>query len=282
MHKTNSLVNSVYVGLYTTTAAGSFCIILALAAWPLLPSPIHKETETPTSFIAWLVLPFTAFRTLFTGLWAYREAFKYLVGYTIFKDTTFAFTSVSGQLFNLTIRPSLREFTAYTMVGPIVSVLSATLLLFGYMPVRQRGKVTLRHWTIASYATFTFCTVWCCIGISSSAKIGLKHRWEFYFIQALLQIADSIASVVFRVLFPQMFPRGKEVQYFGFQLAISLATVWIPQVVNAPIVNATNNIRLPAIVSAVFALMAVGLTLWTNEEKGRRQTHAHGEASAME
>ncbi|TKA65665.1 hypothetical protein B0A55_08788 [Friedmanniomyces simplex] len=86
---------------------------------------------------------------------------------------------------------------------------------------------------------------------------------EFYFLQALLQIANSVANVVFRVLFAEMFPCGDEVQYDGFQLAISLATVWIPQIVNAPVVNASNKFRIPGVVS-------------------RKQAQAQGEASAAE
>ncbi|KAK4560577.1 hypothetical protein LTR86_005774 [Recurvomyces mirabilis] len=275
-------VNSLFVGLYTTTAAGALCIVLVLAAWHLLPSPVRQHDNAPTTMAGWLGLPFQAFRTLYQGLRVYREAFKYLIGFTIYNDTLFAFTTVSGQVFNLSIRPSLREFTAYTLVGPVVGMVCATLLLFGYSPLLTYGKVTLRHWTIISYAVFTLAAVWSSIGISSSAKIGLKHRWEFYFIQVLVQISFSVSNVAFRVLLPQMFPRGNEVQYFGFQQAISLATVWIPQVVNAPVVDATNNLRVPAIVSAVFGLIAMGLAVWTNEEAGMKQVKANGQPSAMD
>ncbi|KAK3672241.1 hypothetical protein LTR78_007781 [Recurvomyces mirabilis] len=274
-------VNSLYVGLYTTTTAGALCIVLVLASWQLLPSPVRQHDNAPTTMAGWLGLPFQALRTLYQGLLVYREAFKYLIAFTIYNDTLFAFTTVSGQLFNLSIRPSLREFTAYTLGGPVVGMVCATLLLFGYSPLLKYGKVTLRHWTIISYAVFTFATVWSCIGVSSAAKIGLKHRWEFYFIQVLVQISFSVSNVAFRVLLPQMFPRGNEVQYFGFQQAISLATVWIPQVVNAPVVDATNNLRVPAIVSAVFGLIAVGLAVWTDEEAGMKQVKANGQASAM-
>jgi len=90
-------------------------------------------------------------------------------------------------------------------------MLSAPVFAYGYRPLHKHFKATLRHWTIASYVVFIFYAVWYCIGISSTAKVGLKHRWEFYFLQALLQMSNGVANVVFRVLFPQIFPRGREV-----------------------------------------------------------------------
>jgi len=58
-----------------------------------------------------------------------------------------------------------------------------------------------------------------------------------------------------------------------------LTTVWIPQVVNAPVVNATNTMCILAVVSAVFGLIAVGFTVWTSEKKGRTQIQIQVEAA---
>ncbi|TRX92647.1 hypothetical protein FHL15_006574 [Xylaria flabelliformis] len=142
--------------------------------------------------------------------------------------------------------------------------------------MRNAFGITLRHWTIACYALTCFCALWCAIGISPSVSIGFKHRWEFYFFQALQSIAASIAGVAFKVLFSRLFPPGNEIQFFGFQLVLSLGTVWIPQIVNGPIVDATNNLRLPAAISSALLLFCVVITLTVDESKGMRQAGYEG------
>jgi len=91
-----SYLNSIYVGLYTTTAAGALSVVLALAAWPTLPSPVRQGADHPRTITGRLIIPFSAFLTLFQGLRVHHEAFKYLVAFTIYNDTLFAFTTVFG------------------------------------------------------------------------------------------------------------------------------------------------------------------------------------------
>lgn len=266
-----TFVSAAYAGLYTTTGAGALCIIISLVAWRLLPAPEPKSREKGRTILGWLVLPLTTFSLLFQQIWEYPESFKFLLAYTVYNDTTFAFSSVTSQLFNLNIRPSLLEFTSYSLVQPVASVISATAFLYVRPILRKRLGMTLRHWTVLCYAITCFCALWGAIGISPSAAIGFKHRWEFYFFQALLSAAMGIVGVVFRVLFSRLFPPGNEIQFFGFQLVLSLGTVWIPQIVNGPIVDATNNLRLPAAISTVFLLFCVVLALWVDEKKGVRR-----------
>ncbi|KAI0188696.1 autophagy-related protein 22-like protein, partial [Astrocystis sublimbata] len=265
-----TFVSSLYAGLYTTTAAGALCIIVSLISWRLLPAPAAKETrgEKTTN---WLMLPLTTFSLLFRQIWQYPESFKYLLAFTIYNDTVFAFSSVTGQLFNLNIRPSLREFTYYSLVQPVSSIITATIFLYIRPTLKNRVGLTLRHWTILSYGLTCFCALWCAIGISPSVSIGFKQRWEFYFFQALQSIAASIANVAFKVLFARLFPQGNEIKFFGFQLVLSLGTVWIPQIVNGPIVDATNNLRLPAAISSALLLFCVVLTWLVDEGKGMQQ-----------
>ena len=272
--------DSAYAGLWTTTGAGALCIILALVAWPRLPQPLPKEENPPSTVAEWLGMPFLAIRVLFRGARSYPDAFKFLIAYTIYGDALSAFNTISAQLFNLTLRPSLREYTAYTLSGAVVSVISAIFVLAAYVPLRRRCSMELRHWIIASFFVVIFCTAWCCIGISSKAKIGLKRRWEFYIIRLLTLGANSIVTVVFPVSFARMFPRGSEIKYFGIQLAISLATAWVPAMISAPIINATNEIRLPAAIYTFCLLVATCLMVWTNEERGREMIRSRGEEPA--
>jgi hypothetical protein len=114
-------------------------------------------------------------------------------------------------------------------------------------------------------------------------------------------------SALFRVLYSELFPKRAEVQYFSFQLAIACGTVWIPQVVDSAIVDATNLVRLPAgedpfspsfssprpsdsnllrffpvpAVALAMILVAIGLTFWTDIERGIRMVH-HAELEGAE
>ncbi|KAI0187769.1 autophagy-related protein 22-like protein [Xylaria flabelliformis] len=271
-----TFVSAAYAGLYTTTAAGVLCIIISLIAWRLLPAPKPKSSQKEKTAREWLMLPLATFSLLFRQVWEYPESFKYLLAYTVYTDTLFAFGSVTSQLFNLNIRPSLREFTYYSLVQPSAAIISATVFLYVRPTMRNAFGITLRHWTIVCYALTCFCALWCAIGISPSVSIGFKHRWEFYFFQALQSIAASIAGVAFKVLFSRLFPPGNEIQFFGFQLVLSLGTVWIPQIVNGPIVDATNNLRLPAAISSALLLFCVVITLTVDESKGMRQAGYEG------
>ncbi len=266
-----TFVSAVYAGLYTTTAAGVFCIVISLVAWPLLPAPKPKARQEGATVREWLILPLTTFSLLFRQIWEYPESFKYLLAYTIYNDTVFAFSSVTSQLFNLNLRPTLREFTYYSLVQPGSAIISATVFLYLRPITKNYLGMTLRHWTILCYAITCFCALWCAIGISPSVPIGFKHRWEFYFFQALLSAAGGIVGVAFKVLFSRLFPYGNEIKFFGFQLVLSLGTVWIPQIVNGPVVDATNNLRLPAAISAALLLFCVIVALLVDEGKGMRQ-----------
>lgn len=213
-------------GLYMTTACGAVCIVSALSAMIFLPRPgKDSKTEQGTYFN-----PFTAIKTFLKGIRQYPEAFKYLVAFTIYNDCLFAFIAVNGQLFNIQVRPTLREYSIYSLVQPITSIISSIIFLglFTYFP--RKENLSLKTWTTACYILTMLCAIWVALGISGTSKIGLKRRWEFYVVQVLISIANAIVAAIFRVLFPQMFPVGNEVQFFGFQLAFSCLTVWIPQV----------------------------------------------------
>ncbi|TKY87446.1 hypothetical protein EX895_004124 [Sporisorium graminicola] len=248
-------------GLWITTGAGALCVLSNIVAWRWLPNPPKDPNQKK---IKWLVLPFTAFAELWRGIRRYPEAFKYLIAYTIYNDSTFAFGSVISQLFNLQVRPSIREFTAYSMTSYISSIMLLTIWYF----VRPHLRITLRQWIIVAYSIMAFTCFWCLLGLSASSKVGFKHRWEFYVMAFLQGVCSGVTSACFPVVFCQLFPKGNELKYFGFQLVLSCSTLWIPQVIDGPIVNATNNLRLPAIISFVFFLLCIYLAWWTDDVKG--------------
>ncbi|KAK0536740.1 hypothetical protein OC835_001931 [Tilletia horrida] len=271
-------VSALYAGLYMTTAGGIVCAVLALVAGPFLPAPSRRHSTdldgTDTGKSTWarlLMSPLHTFWDLLNGLRSYPEAFKFLLAYTIYTDTTFAFASVTGQLFTLNVRPSTREFSAYSIVGPATSIFVATTFVQVFPVLQRRLGLTLRWWTALAYGINLFVALWACIGISEHAQVGFKHRWEFYVMSIVQSTGGAIANLVFTVLFAQLFPRGHELEYFGFQLVLSCSTVWIPQIVNGPIVDATNNLRLPAIVSVATFLIAIVLVAFTNDTKGVQQ-----------
>ncbi|WWC59816.1 uncharacterized protein I303_102378 [Kwoniella dejecticola CBS 10117] len=259
-----SAQTSLYAGLYMSTAAGGICMLLALAAWRFLPVP--PDYKHKKEGIKWWKLPLQTFVELWQGIWTYPEAFKFLLAWTIYNDSLFAFAVVTGNLFNLQIRPTLVEYTAYSITGTASAIIGSTTFYFLF----PRLKYTLRQWSIVAYSIPCVVCLWCMFGLNGDSPIGFKHRIEFYIAQVLLNICTAILAPLFRVLFPELFPTGDEIKYFEFQLVLSLGTVWIPQVVDGPIVDRTNNQRLPSIVAFVFFVVAAVLAWWTDDKKGSK------------
>lgn len=259
-------------GMYMSTVAGGICIICALLGWRFLPSPGSK----PYNGNFWM-LPIRTFVELWHGLSRYRNAMLFLISFVIYNDSHFAYGSVIGTLFNLNARPSMTEFTAYSITGTATSIVGSLIFMY----IFPYSRLSLRHWAMIAYSLTIFTTFWCCLGMSPSSKVGYKHRAEFYVFQVIMNLAGSIISPLFRVLFSEMFPRGNEIQYFGFQLVLSCGTTWIPQIANAPIVSATNNVRLPAVISLVFFIISFVLVWLVNDKEGvaiiRREEVAEAE-----
>ena len=84
-------------------------------------------------------------------------------------------------------------------------------------------------------------------------------RWEFYVQILLLQLGQAFVNGAFRVLLSEMIPVGSEIRWFGMQLVLSCATVWINYVASAPLQNATHQLRFPLILSLVFLVVALVL-----------------------
>lgn len=178
--------------------------------------------------------------SLWNGVREYPEAFKLLISYTVYNDTVFAFGTVTSTLFQNVLRPSMLEFTLYSLSGAVTSLIFATFWLFLF----PRTGLSLRQWAIGAYLLVSILPFWSMLGLRGSIPIGFKHRWEFYLFNVLQNAAGSVLSPLFRVFFCQLFPKGSEIRYFGFQLVLSCLTTWIPQVVNGPIIDATGQPRV--------------------------------------
>ncbi|KAG9239914.1 hypothetical protein BJ878DRAFT_431369, partial [Calycina marina] len=80
---------------------------------------------------------------------------------------------------------------------------------------------------------------------------------EFYVQSFIFYLSNSIVAPTFRVLYAEMIPKGSEIEYFGMQAVLSCATAWISYVANAPIQEATHQLRFPLVVCLIFLAIPV-------------------------
>lgn len=127
----------------------------------------------------------------------------FLLSFAIYSDSVFAFGTVVGNLFNLSMRPSITEYTAYSVTGTATSIVGS----LGFMSLFPRLGISLKRWALMSYAVVIGVAVWCCLGMTS-LPIGFKHHSEFFIFQVIQQLAGSVISPLFRVLFAEMVRSG--------------------------------------------------------------------------
>jgi MFS-type transporter involved in bile tolerance (Atg22 family) len=205
-----------------------------------------------------------------------------LISYTIWTDTIFAINSNISQLFIAEIRPGALEFSLYSLAQSLF--LLGTSLAFLY--IQPHFRIRLETWYIIGLVVTLIIPAWACIGIADvnfGSKVSpaapafrrlftnasqrladhlvpvTQMRWEFYIQILLLQLAQAFVNGAFRVLLSEMIPIGSEIRWFGMQLVLSCATVWVNYVASAPLQNATHQLRFPLILSVVFLAVAVVL-----------------------
>ncbi|EHA56433.1 hypothetical protein MGG_16083 [Pyricularia oryzae 70-15] len=73
-----------------------------------------------------------------------------------------------------------------------------------------------------------------------------KYRWEFYVPNVISGLSGAIVNSAFRVQYSELVLKGSEVEWFGLQVVLSCATAWVNYVANAPLQNATRQLRSPS------------------------------------
>ncbi|KAK0104120.1 hypothetical protein ONS96_005216 [Cadophora gregata f. sp. sojae] len=225
------------------TVLGSFVMHLGLPAVPAKPKENWKS---------WWAELFTPLRDL-----SRRKNMAFLLlSYTIYVDTSFALNSVTAQLFFVQMMPDTMEYTLYNMA---FTILGAITTLAFYLLQVWRPPFKLEHWLVIGYAIILIIPIWGCIGFADNVNFGFKNRWEFYAQSLLFNISGSIVNSVFRVLFSEMVPKGSEVECFGLQVILSCATAWVSYVANAPLQNATHELRFPLVLCLIMLVVPVAL-----------------------
>ncbi|KAH7031447.1 autophagy-related protein 22-like protein [Microdochium trichocladiopsis] len=260
-------------GLLVTTIVGFVTIAGSVVLYLGLPQVAAKPPKHGKALWLELVVPLK-------DLLARKNMAILLLSYTIYVDTTFALRSVTSQLYFVEILPDTLEYSMYSLAGNLMSLL-AQWLFFGVQS--WRPVLRLEAWLIVGYALALVIPIWGCIGLSESVGFGFKHRWEFYVQNLILVVSGAIVNSSFRVLYSELMPKGNEVQWFGLQVVLSCATAWVSYVANAPIQNATHQLRFPLILCLLILVIPVVLEAARSQmaifarDKSRWQEHDAGQ-----
>lgn len=87
----------------------------------------------------------------------------------------------------------------------------------------------------------------------------------------ITNISSSIVNPTFRILFSELIPKGNEIRWFGLQLVLSCATCWVSYVANAPLQNATHQLRFPLVLCLAIFVLPVLLEMVRVSVKAIRQ-----------
>ncbi|KAH8878967.1 hypothetical protein GQ53DRAFT_739491 [Thozetella sp. PMI_491] len=238
-------------GLLITTVVGFVTIAGSIVTYfglPAIPAKDHKDWK------AWWLELLTPLRDLFRR----KNMLVLLLSYTIYVDTVFALNSVTSQLYFAQVQPDTLEYSLYTLASNLFSVV--TQLMFYAIQV-WRPPFSLEHWLVIGYAMILIIPVWGCIGLSETVSFGFKYRWEFYVQSFIYYLSNSIVNSTFRVLFAELVPKGSEIEWFGLQVVLSCATAWVSYVANAPLQNATHQLRFPLVLCLIILIFPVALEI---------------------
>lgn len=126
----------------------------------------------------------------------------------------------------------------------------------------------VKRWAYAFLVVNIACVLWGTIGISDKVTIGYKHPAEFWVQQVLFMSTSSALRSYNRVLYASMLPKGAEAQFFGLEITLDLATGWINPLIQGVIQANTHNLRFPMIPNLFLMVIALGLYIWVDVEKG--------------
>ncbi|CZS88014.1 uncharacterized protein RCO7_00983 [Rhynchosporium graminicola] len=151
-----------------------------------------------------------------------------------------------------------------------------------------RPPFKIEHWLVIGYSLVLVIPIWGCIDFADDINFGFKNRGEFYVQNLLFQVSDSIVSSVFRVLFSEMVAKGSEVEWCGLQVILSCATAWVSYVANAPLQNATHELRFPLVLCLIMLVVPVVLEICRSnmsvfaKDKQRWKDYDEGVASSSD
>jgi hypothetical protein len=142
------------------TIAGSVVCYLGLPSLPTKPLPPGSGTA---AILQGILLPFQDL------LVRRKNLLLLLVAYTVYTDTTFALSSISGQLFFAELRPTTLEFSLYTLAGILFAIVNILVFFF----IQNWAHLRLEACLVAGYSLSILVPAWGCIGLGS-ADFGFK------------------------------------------------------------------------------------------------------------
>jgi len=151
-------------GLLVTTVFGCITIVGSIVAYLGLPTVPAKPSK---HWRAWWLELFTPFQDFFQR----KNMMVLLLSYTIYTDTVFALSSVTGQLYFIEVRPDTLEYSLYSMAGTIFQVICA---LSFYLWQIWRPPFTLEYWLVLGCALILIVPLWGCIGLADNINFGFK------------------------------------------------------------------------------------------------------------
>ncbi|PHH61481.1 hypothetical protein CDD81_328 [Ophiocordyceps australis] len=263
--------------LLAITIAGCLTIVFAILGQILLPSVPGKPR--PKGKLA-ILLPLRNWIKLLGSVRQYPNAFKLCVGWILWNTGYSNFLQLLGSLFLETngIQRGSGLFTVYSFITIICACVGSLTWLFALPYTRFHIKL----WAYFFLGVNILCVFWGCLGISNSLTIGYKHMAEYWIAIVLFMSTSSALRSLNRVLFASLIPKGSEALYFGLEITLDLATGWINPLVQGVIQNRTHNLRFPMIPNLILMVLAFGLYLWTDMEKGMRDAETPLEASRSE
>ncbi|KIV89129.1 hypothetical protein, variant 1 [Exophiala mesophila] len=167
LSKTLELERQQSAGLIMTTVAGFVTLIGSAVAYFGLPTLVARDLPVGKS---WWSIAFSSVFGLVKDLWKNKTAALLLVGYTAYTDTTFAQSTVLSQLFILTVKPDIVEFSLYSLSFNAMCIIFSLIWFW----IRPRINIRLRSWMIFGYLVNLIPALWGSIGISENVGIGFK------------------------------------------------------------------------------------------------------------
>ena len=195
----------------------------------------------------------------------YPQAFKVCIGWVLWNTGYSNFLQLLGALFLETTGIS-RGSGVYT-VWSFMMVIFACIGSLSWLVSFSYARVHIKTWAYAFLSVNILCVFWGCLGIGN-VTVGYKHAPEYWVAIALFMSTSSALRSLNRVLYSSLIPKGSEALYFGLEITLDLATGWINPLVQGVIQNRTHNLRFPMIPNLLLMLIALGLYIWADVEKG--------------